>query len=114
MAEAERATGTKRAKLYLRLSERSLNLAKTEYDNGNSDQGKAALEKFGGYARDAFQTAKQTGKHIKQTEIVLRNFGRRLGGMKRSVAFEDQKPITDAEIEIVEMRDVLLQTMFRK
>ena len=34
LVEAERATGGRRAKLYLQLSERTLNLAKTEFGDG--------------------------------------------------------------------------------
>jgi hypothetical protein len=56
LIEAEHAAGGKRAKLYLQLSERNLKLAKTEFGNGNNDQGLAALEKFSGYVREAFQT----------------------------------------------------------
>jgi hypothetical protein len=114
VAEAERASGDKRAKLYLKLSERSLNLAKTEYDNGNSDQGHAALEKFMGYAREAFRTARDTGKHIKQTEIALRKFGRKLEDIKRSLNFEEQKPISEIEPEIQRMRDELMRKMWQK
>ena len=114
LAEAESAIGAKRAKLYLRLSERSLSVAKTEYDNGDSEQGQAALNKFRGYAREAFRTAEHTGKYLKQTEIGLRNFGRKLEGLKRSVAFEDQKPIAETELEIQQMRDGLMRKMWQK
>ena len=114
LVEAERAAGGKRAKLYLQLSERNLNLAKTEFGNGNSDQAFAALEKFSGYVREAFQTANQTGQHVKQTEIKLRQFGRRLEELKRSTAFGEQKPISDIAREIQEMRDDLLHKMFKK
>ena len=114
LAEAESASGAKRAKLYLRLSERRLIAAKTEYDNGDSEQGQAALNKFRGYAQEAFQTAEHTGKYLKQTEITLRNFGRKLEGLKRSVAFEDQKPIAETELEIQHMRDGLMRKMWQR
>jgi hypothetical protein len=114
LAEAEQATRAKRAKLYLRLSERSLNEAKTEYDNGNSDQGRASLQKFMEYAREAFRTAKESGKHLKQTEIGLRKFGRKLKDLKRSVNFEDQKPISDIGPEIQQMRDELMRKMWKQ
>ena len=115
LAKAEHATGGKRAKLYLQLGERSLNLAKAEFGNQNSDRAFAAPENFRGYVREAFQTANQTGQHIKQTEIrKLRQFGRRLEALKRSVAFDEQKPISEIALEIQEMRDDLLHKMFKK
>ena len=94
-------------KLFLEVAERQLKAADSAYSQGNAEQAKAAINDVGAYCERAAAAATSTHKHLKHTEIKIRDLARRLGSMLRVVSFDDREPLQAAIDRIEKARSGL-------
>ena len=86
-----------RLALYVEIARRKADAADKSYDEGNAEAGKAALQDVLIYSQKATDSSIATGKKQKDTEIILRKMAMKFRDVKRTVAFEDQAPIQQAD-----------------
>ena len=113
-AKAEAARLEDRPRLYLEIAQHQLISANESYKAGRDDDGQAAVAdvvRDAGKARDA---AIQSGKRLKDTEIIVRKMSEKLRDMKRTLNFDDQAPVQNAVDQLENMRTDLLSHMFGK
>ena len=70
------------------------------------------FRKWSLYTRKATDAATSSGKHMKQTEIGLRELSKRMHDVATSLAVEDRPPLREAMGTIEELRSELLARMF--
>ena len=100
--------------LYTELAERQLEAADKLYNSGDSNAANSAVEDVVTYSGKAVYAATESGSHMKPTEIALRKMAARLRPIRRTLAFEDQKPVEDAANRLEALRTDLLSRMFDK
>jgi hypothetical protein len=66
------------------------------------------------YSADAAHAANESGSRLKPTEIALGKMADKLRTIRRTLAFEDQKPVEDAANRLETLRTELLNRMFDK
>jgi hypothetical protein len=110
---ANASTGD-RAALCIHVGERQLENADKLYLAGDSEKGQAALVDVATYAEMARDSAVQSHKHEKQTEISVRKMIRKLTDLKHTVAHEEQEEIQKTVDRLERVRDDLLGDMFPK
>jgi hypothetical protein len=113
-AKAEAARLEDRPRIYLEIAQRQLDSANQSYKAGQSDAGRAAVDDVTRYAGKACDAAIQSGKKLKNTEIVVRKMADKLRDIKRTVNFDDQAPVQQAADQLETMRTELLSHMFGK
>jgi len=107
---ADTATGSEQTKLCLEYAHRRLAEADKSFNDGNVDQGQAAIREVVEYAHKAANTA--TERHLKETEIDLRRLAKRMHDIGETLAFEDRDPVRKAVDEIEQIRSDLLVKMW--
>jgi hypothetical protein len=110
----ENARPEDRAELAIHIARLQLDNADKLYTNGNVDQANAAVTEVVTYSEKAGDAAKQTDKHLKNIEIVVRKIADKLRDIKRTLAFDDQPPLEQAIRRLEDLRTSLLQEMFAK
>ncbi len=111
---AEAARLEDRPRLYLDIAQRQLNSAGESYKAGRDEEGRAAVEDVARYAGKARDAAIQSGKRLKDTEIIVRKMAEKLRDIKRTLNFDDQAPVQNAVDQLETMRTDLLSHMFGK
>jgi hypothetical protein len=103
-----------RPPLCIHIAERQLDAADRLYVAGDSEQAKAALTEVVAYSEQARDSAIQSHKHEKQSEIAVRKMARKLADLKHTVSHEDQDQIQSTIDRLQRIRDDLLIAMFPK
>jgi len=111
-AHFESAPPKDRVSLGLRIAEIQTAAADRLYEEGKSDEGRAAIQDVVTYCEKASEAATQSGKKLKDAEITIRKIAHKLGDIKRSVSFEDQAPLQEAIDHLERVRTQLLSKMF--
>jgi hypothetical protein len=111
---ADAARPEQQPELCTQVAERELKLGLDAFKDSKFDEGHAALREMVSYSGKAQAAASSTGKHIKHTEIKIRQFSTRLHDLKMNVGADDQPAIQDAVDKLEEFRTALLQNMFGK
>jgi hypothetical protein len=114
IARAEAARPEDRPALYIEIARRKAAAADKLYDAGNAEAGNAVLQDVVTFSKKATESAIETGKRVKNTEIILRKMAEKFRDIKRTVAFDDQAPIQQTIDELEKMRTDLLSAMFGK
>ncbi|HXZ28602.1 MAG TPA: hypothetical protein VEG08_11470 [Terriglobales bacterium] len=96
----------------MRVVEAEVDAADQYYKDGDVEKAEAAVAEAVHYAELAVEAAQKSPKHLKQPEIILREAGRRLEEIRRSLAFDDQPPVQKAEDRLEKVRRDLLHLMF--
>ena len=109
---ADEASPSSQATQYMEIAEHQLQSADKLYSSGDTAQAQKAVSDVVAFAGKATNAAKQTGSHLKHTEIHLRTMAERLRAIKRTLAFDDQKPVQDAADNLEGMRNEILSRMF--
>jgi uncharacterized protein YccT (UPF0319 family) len=109
---AEAAKPENQPKLSLQVAERQQLAADEAYRKGNIEEGQAAIEDVARYAEKAGAAAIASHKHLKETEIKLRDLARKLEELSQTLTLEDREPVQAAMQRLEKVRDGLLQTMF--
>jgi hypothetical protein len=103
-----------RPRLCLEIAERQLSSAKQFYGAGESEKGQAALSDVAIFCESARDNSIQTGKHLKQTEIAVRQMTRKLNDLKHTVTHDEQSAVQGTIDRLQRVRDDLLGAMFHK
>jgi hypothetical protein len=114
VARAEAAHGDDRVSLYLEAAQRQLRNADELYVAGKSDEGHAAVDDVTTYSAKAHDAAIESGKKLKNAEIVVRKMAEKLRDIKRTLNFEDQGPVQTDIDKLESLRTDLLTHMFGK
>jgi hypothetical protein len=103
-----------RPPLCIHVCERQLSNANKLYAAGDVAKWQAALVDVAAFAEQARDSAIQSRKHEKPSEIAVRKMARKLTDLKHTVAHDDQKQIQDTIDRLERVRDDLLAAMFHK
>jgi len=103
-----------RPALYVDIAERQLKAADDLYTEGKADEAHAAVKDVVVYSEKARDTAIQSGRKLKTTEISIRRMAAKLRDIKRTLSFEDQGPVQAAADRLETMRTDLQHKMFGK
>jgi hypothetical protein len=114
IARADAARLEDRPALYIEISERQLKSADQLYTAGKIDDAQAAVKDVVTYSEKAHDTAIQSGKRLKNTEIDFRKMAAKLRDIKRNLNFDDQGPVQGAADRLENLRTDLLSHMFGK
>ena len=114
IARAESAKPEDRPALYVEIAERQLQTADELYTAGKVDDARAAVQDVVAYSEKAHDTAIQSGKKLKSTEIIFRKMAAKLRDIKRSLNFDDQAPVQAGADRLENLRTDLLTHMFGK
>jgi len=111
-ARAESARPQEQAPLFAAVARREVNEADRFYTEGDITKAKQAVDEVVLYCDRAAEAAKKTGKHLKNTEISLRETGRRLDDVRKTLSFEDRSYVEAAVKQVEKLRRELLEHMF--
>jgi len=111
-ARAERARPQDQGPLFAAISGREVNEADGFYTEGDLAKAKQAVDDVVLYAGRASEAAQKSGKHIKNTEISLRETARRLDDVRKTLGFEERPYVEAAVKEVEKHRQKLLEHMF--
>lgn len=114
IARAEAARPEDRPALYVDIAERQLKSADEFYTSGKVDDGRTAVKDVVTYSEKAQESAIQSGKRVKNTEIAFRKMAAKLRDIKRNLNFDDQAPVQAAAERLENLRTALLSHMFGK
>ena len=111
----ERARTAKPAEATLanaRVVQQEIAIADQYFNDGDVDKGQAAVDDAVHYAELAGTALHKDSKHLKEAEIILREAGRQLEEIRRSLAYDDQAPVQKAEDRLEKIRHAVLAQMF--
>jgi hypothetical protein len=103
-----------RPPLCLHIAERQLGAASRFYEAGDSEHARAALADVVAFSELARDSAIQSRKHEKQSEIAIRKMTRKLADLKHTVSHDDQEQVQNTMDRLQRVRDDLLVAMFPK
>ena len=111
-ARAEKARPQDQAHLFAEIAYREVSEADRFYTDGDITAATKAVDDLVSYAARAADAAQKTGKHLKDTEILLRSTARHLDDVRKTLNFDD-RPYVEAAVKQVEKdRQQLLDHMF--
>jgi hypothetical protein len=111
-AKVNSAKGSDQVKLCLEIARRQLDAAEKNYKGGQMQPGQELLKDVVDYSQKAGDAARQSGKHIKKTEIEVRKMSRRLQDLKPALDVDYREPVQDAINHLEHVRTQLLMQMF--
>jgi len=100
--------------LYIEIAEWQLKAADTLYRAGKVDEARTAVADVVTYSEKAHDTAIQSGRRVKNTELAARKMAHKLRDIKRTLNFDDQAPVQAAADRLQNLADDLLTHMFGK
>jgi hypothetical protein len=103
-----------RPALCIQAAQSQLRHADALYNEGKTEQARAAVADVVTYSQKARDAAVQSRKHMKNVEIAARKMAARLRDIKRTLNFEDQPPVGQAIDNLEDVRTDLLKEMFKK
>jgi hypothetical protein len=112
IARAQAAKPDQQPDLYMQLADRLLKSATESYKNNRREEFHAQLDDIIKYCDSAHSSAMHANKHIKRTEIKIRQIATRLRDIKLNVDVEDQKHVQSAIDRLEAFRTELLHSMF--
>ena len=101
-----------RPPLCLRIAQLQLDAARKYYLAGEIEKGQSALADVVAFVEMDRDSAIQSHKHEKQSEIAIRKMVRKLGDMKHTASREDQEQMQKTIDRLEQVRDDLLAAMF--
>ncbi len=111
-ARAENAKPQDQAHLFATIARREVNEADRLYTEGDITNATKAVDDVVHYAARAAEAAQKSGRHLKDTEILLRATARRLDDVGRTLNFEDRPYVETAVRQVEKLRQQLLDHMF--
>ncbi len=113
-SKADLAHGGDQARFSMEYAHRLLEDSNALFTDGSADKAQEEIREVVDYARIGAHAAISSGKRQKQTEISLRELGKRMHDIGDTLAFEDRGPLRQAYDEIEQVRSDLLTKMFQK
>jgi len=111
-ARAENARPSEQAHLFATITRREVNEADRFYTEGDITNATQAVDDVVRYAARATEAARKSGKHLKDTEILLRETARRLSDVGKTLNFDDRPHVEAAVKQVEKLRQQLLDQMF--
>ncbi len=112
IARADAARPDQQPDLYMQVAQRELKSATEAYKTEQMEEFRTAVQQIVKYSDSAHSAALHSGKHLKPTEIKIREIAIRLRDIKLNVE-ADEQPAVQAAIERLEsFRTELLHSMF--
>ena len=111
-ARAEKARPQDQAHLFAEIAYREVNEADRFYTEGDIAAATKAVDDLVSYAARATDASQKTGKHLKDTEILLRSTARRLDEVRKTLNFDDRPYVEAAVKQVEKLRQQLLDQMF--
>lgn len=112
IARADAAKPDHQADLYMEIAERQMKAVNDAYKANQWDQFRAALEDVVKYCGNAHSAALHSNKHLKRTEIKIREISNKLRDLKLNVDVDDQPTVQSAIDRLEGFRTELLHSMF--
>lgn len=112
IARANAARPELQPDLYMEVARRAQKSAVDAYKADKAEDFHAALQQIVKYSDKAHSAALQSGKHVKNTEIKIREIAIRLRDLKLNVDVDDQAPVQAAVDQLESFRTELLHAMF--
>jgi len=112
IARAEAARPDQQADLYMEVAQKALKSAPEAYKADKVEEFRAAVQQIVQYSDRAHLAALHSGKHVKDTEIKIREIAIRLRDIKLNVDVDDQPPVQTAMDQLEGFRTELLHSMF--
>lgn len=109
---AESARLQEQPHLFATIARREVNEADRFYTEGKIADATKAVDELVRYAARASEAAQKTGKHLKNTEILLRETARRLDDVSKTLNFDDRIYVEAAVKQVEKSRQQLLEQMF--
>lgn len=113
-AKAEHKGEADRGRIYADIAHDLVELANTQFTNGESEKGQASIRDAVSYAEKAAASAEEKGHKIKNAEITLRETARRIEEVRKTLDIDDQPPLKQAVERLEALRKELLQRMFKR
>ena len=111
-ARAESARPQDQGTLFAQIARREVAEADHFYTEGDIAKATKAVDEVVAYAGRASRAAQKSGKHLKNTEISLRETGRQLDDVRKTLSFEDRPYVEAAVKQVEKLRQELLERMF--
>jgi hypothetical protein len=108
------ASAGEKPRLCMEIADLQLGSASKLYASGESEQAATALSDVADYSEQARDTAIQSRKHLKSTEISARMLTRKLNDLKHLVTHDEQGAVQNTIDRVQRVRDDLLAAMFPK
>lgn len=112
IAQANAARVDQQPDLYMKVAQRELRSAVDDYKANKVDEFGAAVEEVVKYSDSAHTAALHSGKHLKNTEIKIREIAIHLRDMQLNVDVDEQPPVQAAIDRLEGFRTELLHAMF--
>ena len=112
IARADAARPDQQPDLYMEVAQRAVKSAPEAYKAEKVEEFRGALQQIVKYSDRAHAAALHSGKHIKNTEIKIREIAIRLRDIKLNVDVDDQPPVQAAVDQMEGFRTELLHSMF--
>lgn len=112
IARADAARPDQQPDLYMQVAQRQLKSATEAYKSDKMEDFHVAVQQIVKYSDSAHSAALHSGKHLKNTEIKIREIATRLRDIKLNVEIEEQPPVQAAIDRLEGFRTELLHSMF--
>jgi hypothetical protein len=112
IARAEAARPDQQPDLYMQVAQRELKSATEAYKADKIEEFRAAVQQIVKYSDSAHSAALHSGKHLKSTEIKIRQIAIRLRDIKLNLEADEQPPVQAAIDRLEGFRTELLHSMF--
>jgi hypothetical protein len=111
-AKAAASSGGEQAVLCAQVAREEVELADRHFIDGNVEQGQAAVREAVTYAEKARDSARDSRKKLKQTEMSIGRTARRLSDIGKTLAVDDRPAVEQAVKELEQIQDALLEALF--
>ena len=112
IARADAARADQQSDLYMQVAQRALKAALEASKASQWEQFRADVEQIVKYSDSAHSAAMHTDKHLKRTEIKIREISNKLRDLKLSVDVDEQAGVQAAVDRLEGLRTELLHSMF--
>jgi hypothetical protein len=112
-ARAAGTSGGERARIFLELAQRDIELANSQFDAGSVEQAQSLIRQAVEDASSGANAAIESGNRLKGTEIEMHRLARRLGDIEQSLSVDDRPPVKSAVEKLQDLDRALLERMFR-
>lgn len=112
MQRADKRDPADRGEAYARLADFYAQSAGSSFKADDQEKARTDLAQMLDFARKAYVSAESKRKHMKETELKLREVSARLDRLTRTVGFQERERVIAAHKELDAIRDKLLEALF--
>ena len=109
---ARGSSGGERARLYMELAQREVELGNKQFDSGEAEQARQSVQQATEDAQAAADAATSSGGRLKNTEMEMHKLARRLNDIEHALPVEDRPAVKAAGDKLHDLDRALLERMF--